>query len=101
MAAIEPPRTAYTAGTPTVSEGTALPMVYDIEFIRAVDNKAEELALDIIQLVADGIAGIIEQAEQLYRKLDTLPRPDGFRIRDDVGVIVHEFHEPQPALRLR
>ncbi len=50
-------------------------MVYDIEFIREVDGKAEELALEVIQLVADGIAGIIERAEELYRKLDTLPRP--------------------------
>ncbi len=72
-------------------------MVYDIEFIREVDGKAEELALEMVQLVADGIAGIIERAEELYRKLDTLPRPDGFRVRDETGAIVHEFHEPQRA----
>ena len=69
-------------------------MVYDIEFIRQIDGKAEALALDIIQLVADGIAGIVEQAEALYRRLDTLPRPDGFRIRESGGSIVHEFHDP-------
>jgi hypothetical protein len=66
-------------------------MVYDIEFVRHVDGKAEALALEVIRLVADKITLVIDQADALYRRQETVPRPDGFRIRDNEGVIVHEF----------
>jgi hypothetical protein len=69
-------------------------LIYDIEFIRQIDGKAEALALEIIRLVADEITAVIHQADQLYRRLDMVPRPDGFRIRDNEGTIVHEFVEP-------
>ena len=72
-------------------------MVYDIEFIRQIDGKAEALALEVIRLVADQIAVVIEQASELYRRQDTVPRPDGFRIRDSDGAIVHEYLEPERA----
>jgi len=68
-------------------------MVYDIEFIRQLDAKAEAQALEVIRLVADEISLVIQQATQLYRRFDTVPRPDGFRIRDNEGTIVHEFVE--------
>jgi hypothetical protein len=72
-------------------------MMYAIEFIREVDGNAAEQALGVTQLVSDGIMGVVEQAEALYRKLDTIPRPNGFRIRDDDGATVHEFHERETA----
>jgi hypothetical protein len=68
-------------------------MMYNIEFIHHVEGQTEALALDVISLVGDGISAVIEQAEGLYRKLDTVPRPEGFRIRESGGEIVHEFHE--------
>jgi hypothetical protein len=69
-------------------------MVYDIEFIRQVDGQAEALALEVIRLVGDRIAVVIELADDIYRRHDRAPRPDGFRIRDNDGAIVHEFLEP-------
>lgn len=65
-------------------------MVYDIEFIRRIDGKAEALALDVVRLIADSVTGVITQAEELFRKLDTVPRPDGFRIIEG-GEVVYEF----------
>lgn len=70
-------------------------MVHDIEFIRHIDGKAEALALEVISLVDDGITAIIERAKELYSDANTVPRPDGYRIRDADGKIVHEFHEIQ------
>ena len=40
---------------------------------------------------------MIEQANELYRRGATVPRPDGFRIRDNDGEIVHEFLEAADA----
>jgi hypothetical protein len=67
-------------------------MVYDIEFIRRIDGKAEVLALDIVRLVGEHLALVIAQAEDLYQKFDTVPRPDGFRIVEG-GKVVYEFAE--------
>ena len=72
-------------------------MMYAIEFIRRIDGQAEATALEVVSLVADRIAGVINEAEQLYRSRDTVPRPDGFRIRDNAGDVIHEFSEPQRA----
>jgi len=69
-------------------------LIYDIEFIRRIDGKAEALALDVIRLVADKVTAVIQQADQLYRRFDTVPRPDGFRIRDNEGAIIHECSPP-------
>jgi len=68
-------------------------MVYNIEFIRRIDGQAEALALGV---VGEGIDAVIMRAEELYSKFDTVPRPDGFLIRES-GVVVHEFHETQNA----
>lgn len=65
-------------------------MVYDIEFIRRIDGKAEALALDVVRLIADSINGVVAEAEQLFRQLNTVPRPDGFRIIE-AGKVVYEF----------
>jgi len=65
-------------------------MEYAVVFFRRIDDRAEEMALGIVSLVADGIAGIVA-AEALYRSNHTVPRPDGFRIRDGAGEIIHEF----------
>ena len=72
-------------------------MVYNIEFIRRVDGRAGAPGLSGIQVVADGLRGMIAQAEKLYRQANVVPRPDGFRIRDAAGGIVHEFYEPRNA----
>ena len=34
-------------------------MVYDIEFIRRIDGKAEALALDMVRLVGDRLAAVV------------------------------------------
>ena len=73
-------------------------MVYDIEFIRDIEGKAEALALEVVSLVgSESLAAIIHRAEELYHTLDTVPRPDGYRIRENCGEIIHEFHKPQHA----
>jgi hypothetical protein len=72
-------------------------MVYDIEFIRRVDDRAEALALDIIKIVGDNLASVLARAEELYRSVDTVPRPNGYRVREVGGAIVHEFTEELPA----
>jgi hypothetical protein len=69
-------------------------MVYDIEFIRHIDGKAEALALHAVRLVGERVAAVISQAEELYQKFETLPRPNGYRIRGEDGEVVHEFLEP-------
>jgi hypothetical protein len=67
-------------------------MVYDIEFVRRIDGKAEALALDIVRLIGDHLGAVVTHAEGLYRKFDTVPRPDGFRVVES-GVVVYEFAE--------
>jgi hypothetical protein len=69
-------------------------MVYEIEFIRRIDGKVEARALEVIRLVGDKITAVIEQADELYRRSNTVPQPNGFRIRGNDGTIVHEFCEP-------
>ena len=71
-------------------------MVYDIEFIRRIDGKAEALALDMVRLVGDHLTAVVIQAEELFRKFETVPRPDGFRIVEN-GVVVYEFAEKPNA----
>ena len=41
-------------------------MVYDIEFLRRVDGKAETLALDIVRLVSQGLTDVIVKADELF-----------------------------------
>jgi hypothetical protein len=55
---------------------------YDIEFIRRIDGKAEAVALDVVRLVGDKIASVIAEANELFKKLAVVPRPDGYRIRE-------------------
>ena len=72
-------------------------MVYDIEFIRRVDGKAEELALDVIRVVGDTLASVVTRAEELFSALDTVPRPSGFRIREaGQGTVLYAFDQ-EPA----
>jgi hypothetical protein len=69
-------------------------MTYEIEFIHHLDGQAEALAMDAVRLIGDGgIAAAITAAEQLFRELDIVPHPDGFRIRESDGAIVHEYHQ--------
>ena len=69
-------------------------MIYDIEFVRRVDGKAEAMALHAIKLVGDGVDAVIIQADELLKTLATVPRPNGYRIRESDGSLVHEFVEP-------
>ena len=66
-------------------------MLYDIEFIRRVDGKAETLALDMVRLVSDSFTNVIVKADELFRQLGVMPQPDGYRIRDSGGAVVYEF----------
>jgi hypothetical protein len=68
--------------------------MYEIEFVRHLDGQADALAIDAVRLIGDGsIAAAINAAEQLFRELNVVPRPDGFRIRERDGAIVHEYHQ--------
>ena len=67
-------------------------MVYDIEFIRRLDGKAEALAVDVVRLIGERIAAVIAQAEEMYKTYDTVPRPDGFRVLEG-GTVVYESPE--------
>jgi hypothetical protein len=68
--------------------------MYQIEFLCHVGDKSEIRVLDTVRLVGGGdLARVVTQAEELFHKLDTLPRPDAFRIRKGDGEIVHERHE--------
>jgi hypothetical protein len=66
-------------------------MVYDIEFIRLVNGKAETLALDMARLVSDGVTNVIIKADELFRQIAVAPRPDGYRIRETDGPVIYEF----------
>jgi hypothetical protein len=66
-------------------------MVYDIEFLRRVDGKAETLALDMVRLVSQGLTDVIVKADELFQQIPVLPRPDGYRIRASDGPVVYEF----------
>ena len=67
-------------------------MVYQIEFVCHIEDKAT--VLDRVTIVGVGdLAAVVAEAEELFRRLETLPRPDGFRIRENDSVIVHEHHE--------
>ena len=72
-------------------------MIYDIEFLRRIDGQAEAVALDVVRLVGDGIDSIVAQAQELLRHFGTVPRPDGFRIRDADGAVLHELFGPKHA----
>ena len=74
------------------AESRGRQLVYDIEFIRHIDGKAEALALGMVRLIGEHLASVVTQAEDLFRKSDTVPRPDGFRIVES-GVVVYEFAE--------
>ena len=65
-------------------------MLYDVEFIRLVDGKAETLALDIVRLASDSLTDVIVKADELFRHVAVLPQPDGYRIRDSGGAVVYE-----------
>jgi hypothetical protein len=67
-------------------------MVFDIEFIRRIDGKAEMIAQEAISLVGESLAMVTAQARDLYRRFEAVPRPDGFRIIEN-GAIVYEFAE--------
>ena len=67
-------------------------MVYDIEFIRRIDRKAEMIAREATSLVGESLAVVILQARDLYRRFEVVPRPDGFRIVES-GAVVYEFAE--------
>ena len=66
-------------------------MVYDIEFIRRVDGKAQRLALDVVRFASEGVTDVIIEADELFRQKGVTPRPDGYRIRETDGPVVYEF----------
>jgi hypothetical protein len=68
-------------------------MVYDIEFICHAGSQAEALAVDVIRIIGSELASVVAHAEELFRTLDIVPRPTGFRIREVDGPVVHEFEQ--------
>ncbi len=66
-------------------------MVYDIEFIRQVDGKAERLALDIVRLASENLTNVIIKANELFQEVAVARRPDGYRIRVTDGPVLYEF----------
>ena len=68
-------------------------MVYDIEFIRRVDGKAEMIAHEMVRLIGEQVVEVIIKANELFRQIAVSPRPDGYRIRETDGPVVYEFLE--------
>ena len=66
-------------------------MVYDVEFVRRVDGKAETLALDMVRLASETVDNVIIKANDLFRQIAVVPHPDGYRIRESGGSVVYEF----------
>ena len=48
-------------------------------------------------LVGDTIASVIAEADELFKKLTVVPRPNGYRIRESDGSVVYEFVEAPDA----
>ena len=70
-------------------------MVYDVEFLRRVDGKAEMMAQDMIRLAGEQLTEVIIKANELFRQIAVAPVPDGYRVRESNGSVVYEFiHEP-------
>ena len=70
-------------------------MVYDIEFLRRVDGKAEMMAQDMIRLAGEQLTEVIIKANEVFRQIVATPVPDGYRVRESNGSVVYEFiHEP-------
>jgi len=70
-------------------------MVYDVEFLRRVDGKAEMMAQDMIRLAGEQLTEVIIKANELFRRIAVAPVPDGYRVRESNGSVVYEFiHEP-------
>ena len=72
-------------------------MVYDIEFVRHLDGKAEALALHTIRLIGDTLAAVIVQADETFKSISVSPRPNGYRIREGDRTVVYEFVEQPNA----
>src|SRR2546423_14144223 len=66
-------------------------MVYDIEFIRRVDGKAEMMAQDIVRLVGEQLSEVIIKANELFRQIALAPVPDGYRVRESDVFCVCRF----------
>jgi hypothetical protein len=71
-------------------------MLYDIEFIRRIDGKAEA-AVGVVRLVSDKVALVIAEADEMFKKRTVVPRANGYRIREINGSVVHEFVEASDA----
>jgi hypothetical protein len=70
-------------------------MVYDIEFLRRVDGKAEMMPQDMVRLVGEQLTEVIIKANELFRQIAATPVPDGYRVRESGGSVVYEFlHKP-------
>ena len=65
-------------------------MVYDIEFLRRVDGKAEMMAQDLVRLAGEELTEVIIKANELFRQAATTV-PDGYRVRESGGSVVYEF----------
>jgi hypothetical protein len=66
-------------------------MVYDIEFLRRVDGKAEMMAQDLVRLAGEELTDVIIKANELFRQIAATTVPDGYRVRESVGSVVYEF----------
>jgi hypothetical protein len=66
-------------------------MVYDIEFLRRVDGKAEMIAHEVVRLVGEQLTEVIIKANELFRQIAVAPIPDGYRLRGSDGSVVYEF----------
>ena len=67
-------------------------MVYDIEFLRRVDGKAEMMAQDLVRLAGEELTEVIIKANELFRQIAATPVPDdGYRVRESGGSVVYEF----------
>ena len=70
-------------------------MLYHLEFVRYVGDKAEEFALKPITLVGNTVTDLIAQADELLVTLAPVSRPDAYRLRGANGTVVYVSGTPK------
>src|SRR5215212_3879792 len=76
-------------------------MVYDLEFLRRIEGKAEMMAQDFGRLIGEQLTEVIIKPNELFRQIAVAPIPDGYRLRGSDGSVVYDslVHLARKALR--
>ena len=64
-------------------------MLYDLEFVRFVDDKAEVFARHPTKLVGNTVTGAMAQANELLKTVALSPHPNAYRLRGENGAVIY------------